>query len=110
MAGVLEHGERLPAVVDQHGVAASFAQVNAGSGRRAVRKKPSFSLIWAKWSTGGVRPFSSGPKPCEVPTGRTCTVPRARRRSPSAGRRDRVPRLEALLLQEAAAMVAISGE
>ena len=49
--------------------------MKAGSGARPVRKKPSFSLIWAKWTAGGRWPFSSGPKPCEGADWQTCTVP-----------------------------------
>src|SRR5437870_10323418 len=41
----------------------------------SVRKKPSFSLIWAKCTAGGAWPFSSGPKPCEGADWHTCTVP-----------------------------------
>ncbi len=46
-----------------------------GSAARPVRKKPSFSLIWAKCTTGGRCPFSSGPNPCEGADWATCTVP-----------------------------------
>ena len=34
-------------------------------GSRPVTKKPSFSLIWAKWTAGGVSPFSSDVSPCD---------------------------------------------
>ena len=40
----------------------SLFQENSGSGSRPVRKKPSISLIWAKWTTPGSSPFDSGPK------------------------------------------------
>src|SRR5262249_10237558 len=81
----------------------SLSQVNAGSGARPVRKKPSFSLIWAKCTAGGICPFSSGPKPCDGADWHTCTVPAT---TPSMAdfprRRDRMARLEPLFLQEAA--------
>ena len=38
----------------------SLSQVKALSGLRPVRKKPSFSLIWAKCTAGGFLPCSSG--------------------------------------------------
>src|SRR5437870_10998745 len=44
----------------------------------SVRKKPSFSLIWAKCTAGGTWPFSSGPKPCDGADWQTCTVPATR--------------------------------
>jgi len=53
----------------------SLSHANAGSGARPVRKKPSFSLIWAKWTAGGAWPFSSGPNPCEGADWATCAVP-----------------------------------
>ncbi len=53
----------------------SLSQVNDGSAARPVRKKPSFSLIWAKCTAGGFCPFSSGPKPWEGADWQTCTVP-----------------------------------
>src|SRR5882672_10380903 len=96
----------------------SLSQVKEGSAARPVRKKPSFSLIWAKCTTGGRCPFSSGPKPCEGADWATWTVPstspsmpdlpggaiecRSTRSLRLAGRSDRVLRLEPLGLQEAA--------
>ncbi len=56
----------------------SLSQVKLLSGLRPVRKKPSFSLICAKCSAGGVLPCSSGPKPCEGADCATCTVPSMR--------------------------------
>ena len=53
----------------------SLAQSKAGSAARAVRKNPSFSLIWAKCTAAGICPFSSGPKPCDGADWQTCTVP-----------------------------------
>jgi len=55
----------------------SLSQEKPGSATRPVRKKPSISLIWAKWTAGGVWPFSSGPKPCDGADWQTCTVPAA---------------------------------
>ncbi len=63
MAGKLEHGQRLPAVVHEHPLAAELVPGERRIRARAVRKKPSFSLIWAKCTAGGRWPFSSGPKP-----------------------------------------------
>ena len=37
----------------------SFFQEKSGSGSRAVTKKPSISLIWAKWTAVGVSPLAS---------------------------------------------------
>ena len=75
VARVLEHRERLAAVVDEHPLAPELVPGERGSGARAVRKKPSISLIWAKWTAGGFWPFSSGPKPCDGADWPTCTVP-----------------------------------
>ena len=44
------------------GAPSSLRQSNPGSGSRAVRKNPSVSLIWAKWTTPGSSPRDSGPK------------------------------------------------
>ena len=43
-----------------------------------MRKKPSFSLIWAKWSAGGVLPCSSSVKPWLGADCATCTEPSRR--------------------------------
>ena len=40
----------------------SLRQSKSASGSRPVRKKPSISLIWAKWTTPGASPLDSGPK------------------------------------------------
>ena len=56
----------------------SLSQVNAGSALRPVRKKPSFSLIWAKCTAGGFLPCSSGVKPWLGADWATCTEPSSR--------------------------------
>ena len=75
VAGVLEHRERLSALIDEHALPRSLFQAKLGSDARPVRKNPSISLIWAKCTTGGARPRSSGPNPCEGADWQTCTVP-----------------------------------
>src|SRR5581483_3182629 len=53
----------------------SLFHVNALSGLRPARKKPSFSLICAKCTAGGFLPCSRGPKPWDGADWPTCTDP-----------------------------------
>jgi hypothetical protein len=48
VAGVLEHRQRLAAVVDQQLLALELVPAEVRIRRAPCRKKPSFSLIWAK--------------------------------------------------------------
>jgi hypothetical protein len=49
--------------------------MKANSTARPVSQNPSISLIWAKCTTGGRRPRSSGPNPCDGADWHTSTVP-----------------------------------
>ena len=102
MTGVFEHGERLAAADSTTSAPSSLRQSKSGSGSRPVRKKPSISLIWAKWRTPDPRPATAARSPGSAPTGRhgRCR-PRGRRwpTPPAARPTNRPP---ALLGQEPA--------
>ena len=53
----------------------SFFQVKAGSAWRPVRKNPSISLTWAKWTASGVSPLSSAVNPWLSADCTTCAEP-----------------------------------
>ena len=89
----------------------SLSQVKAGSGLRPVRKKPSFSLIWAKCTAGGCLPCSSGVKPWLGADCATCTEPSSRPAiADFPGAETECLASSPSVLRKPPAMVAISGE
>ncbi len=89
----------------------SLSQVKALSAWRPAMKKPSFSLIWAKWTAGGFWPFSSGAKPCEGADCVTWTEPSTTLAMPDlpGGDTECLPTSPSSF-RNPPAMVAISGE
>jgi hypothetical protein len=53
----------------------SFFHEKAGSAARPVRKNPSISLTWAKWTAAGVSLLSSDAKPWLRADWTTCAEP-----------------------------------
>ncbi len=89
----------------------SLSHVKAASGLRPVRKKPSFSLIWAKCSAGGFLPCSSAMKPCDGADWATCTEPSATLAIPDLpGAETECFPVSPSCFRKPPAIVAISGE
>ena len=111
VAGELEHGERLAAVIDQHPLAAQLVPGERGVGRPAGEEEAVLLVDLREVRSRRVWPFSSDPKPCEGADWQTCTLPSC---SPAiaevpAGAMECLPRRPSCS-RKPAAIVAISGE